>query len=171
MGSIFSPFRSPRIAMPGSHPVLTVLALVSFASGCAIEDRSPEGSRRDEEAIRTVVADYYSAISTRSWDATRIHFWDSALVQVRTAPGSAWRGFQGPDAYGAWLASRPGADVEIRPLRVDARQEGDVAAAWVETRRGTGDARSRTPADHFALRRIDGAWRITALATVMTEGN
>jgi hypothetical protein len=158
------------MVMPGFHPAFPLLALITIASGCAIEDRSPEGSRRDEEAIRTVVADYYSGISTRSWDATRIHFWDSALVQVRTTPGAGWRGFQGPDAYGDWLASRPGADVEIRPLRVDARQEGDFAAAWVETRRGTGDARSRTPADHFVLRRIDGAWRITALAAVMLEG-
>lgn len=155
--------------MLGSRPVLTVLALASLAAGCAIEDRSPDGSRRDEEAIRSVVASYYSGISTRSWDATRIHFWDSALVQVRTAPGAAWRGFFGPDAYGDWLTSRPGVDAEIRPLRVDARQEGDFAAAWVETRRGTGEDRSRAPADHFVLRRIDGAWRITALATVMRE--
>jgi hypothetical protein len=150
------------------RPVIALLAIASLAGGCVIEDRSPDGSRRDEDAIRDVVTSYYAGISTRSWDATRIQFWDSALVQVRTAPGEAWRGFPGPDGFGAWLVSRPGTDPEIRPLRIDARQEGDFAAAWVETRRGGGD-RSRTPADHFVLRRIDGAWRITGLATVMQE--
>jgi hypothetical protein len=155
--------------MPGSRALLTVLAIASLGGACVIEDRSPDGTRRDEEAIRSVVAAYYAGISTRAWDATRIHFWDSALVQVRTATGARWRGFSGPDAYGAWLASRPGADAEIRPLRVDARQEGDFAAAWVETRRGPVETRSSTPADHFVLRRIDGAWRITGLATVMQE--
>ena len=149
--------------------MIIVLALASLAAGCAIEDRSPDGGRRDEEAIRGVVTSYYSGVSTRSWDATRIHFWDSALVQVRTDPGTGWRGFTGADSYGAWLASRPGADAEIRALRIDARQEGDFAAAWVETRAAGAD-RSRTPADHFVLRRIDGAWRITGLATVMQDG-
>jgi hypothetical protein len=90
-------------------------------------------------------------------------------VQVRMAPGTGWRGFAGADGYGAWLASRPGADAEIRPLRIDARQEGDFAAAWVETR-VAGEDRSRGPADHFVLRRIGGAWRITGLATAVQEG-
>jgi hypothetical protein len=149
--------------------LLAALAIASVSAGCAIEDRSPEGSRRDEDAIRAVVNGYYEGISTRSWEGIRILFWDSALVQVRTPPGTAWRGFSGPDAFGAWLATRPGVDEEIRPLRIDARQEGDFAAAWVETRRPAED-RAGAPADHFDLRRIDGAWRITGLAAVMPPG-
>jgi len=140
------------------------LALVTLAAilqpACRIEDRSPEGSRRDEEQIRGVIAAYYDGVGSQSWASARPLFWDSATVQVRAANDTAWRQFRDPDAYGAFLAVRPGPHIAARPIRMDARQEEDVATVWVEVRRGEGGERT---AEHFALRKMDGAWRIVGM--------
>lgn len=146
---------------------LSAIVIVSM-SACRFEDRSPDGTRLDEEEIRAVVTAYYDGLTNRAWAGARTLFWDSATVQVRQTPVSTWRSFSDPDAYGAFLAARPGMDREIRALRIDTRQEGDFASAWVETRRVAGGARLRdTPPDHFLLRRIDGAWRIAGLVAVI----
>src|SRR5688500_11033659 len=95
---------------------LSALLLASLASACRFEDRSPDGTRLDEEEIRAVVAGYYDGLTNRAWESARLLFWDSATVQVRQTPVSSWRIFLDPDAYGAFLAARPGTDREIRPL-------------------------------------------------------
>lgn len=144
-------------------PRLGVVTSMLLLVACRVEDRSPDGSRRDEEAIRNAVTGYYRGLAQGNWPASRALFWDSAQVQIRAA--RAWQAFASPDDFGRYLASRPAttAPEGIRPLRIDARQEGDVAAAWAETRRGDA-ARSRSgTTDHFVLRRIEGSWRITNL--------
>ena len=139
-----------------------VLALAS----CTIEDRSPDGSRRDEEEIRSVVNGYYRGLAQRDWPGARALFWDSALVSVGTAAGA--RSFPTPDAFGQHLAVLPAgtAASPVRAVRIDARQEGDIAGAWAETRGAAPDGRQVPgPTDHFVLRRMDGAWRIITLTS------
>jgi hypothetical protein len=51
---------------------------------------------------------------------------------------------------------------DVRILRTDFRQQGDLAAAWVITRRRTPSGRT----EHVVLRRIDGDWRILSVAVV-----
>lgn len=68
--------------------------------------------------------------------------------------------------------SRPSADPagdpspgELRVVRMDLRQEGDLATAWVTTRRGAEDSRDRDDVlEHFVLRRGEGSWRIVNVA-------
>ena len=68
--------------------------------------------------------------------------------------------------------SRPRADPagdpspgELRVVRMDLRQEGDLATAWVTTRRGGENRKERDDVlEHFVLRRGEGSWRIVNVA-------
>lgn len=149
------------------------LAGVVLAAGCHIEDRTPTGSRRDEDAIRSVLATYYQSLSSRDWSRSRALFWDSATVELRRpAPDSAWRSFRNADAYHQYLARTYAGDrssvIAVRMFRLDARQQGDLASAWVITRRRpvAGEGREEVgTADNLVLRRDQGAWRIIGLAS------
>jgi hypothetical protein len=150
--------------------IVAVLAV----SACRIEDRTPAGSRRDDEAIRAVLAQYYRDVASHDWAASRALFWDSATVGVRgISPDTAWRDFRSADAYHRHLA-RVYVDggqprLSVRIFRLDLRQEGDLASAWVTTRRrplpGEGRAEVGT-SDNVVLRRDGGSWRILALASM-----
>ncbi len=155
--------RSISVAM-----AIVVLALVA----CRIEDRTPAGSRRDDETIRSILATYYRSVGERDWAGSRELFLDSAMVEVRIAGDSGWRDFTTADAYHhhlarTYAAAEPSA-IALRIFRLDLRQEGDLAAAWVTTRRRPvrGEGRSELGStDYFILRRSGGAWRIVALAS------
>jgi hypothetical protein len=59
----------------------------------------------------------------------------------------------------------------LRVVRMDLRQEGDVAAAWVTTRQpGAPDQRERDVLEHFVLRRGDGQWRIVNVVVASGRG-
>jgi len=68
--------------------------------------------------------------------------------------------------------SRPRADPagdpspgDLRVVRMDLRQEGDLATAWVTTRPAGEDDRERPDVlEHFVLRRGEGSWRIVNVA-------
>ena len=54
---------------------------------------------------------------------------------------------------------------ELRVVRMDLRQEGDLATAWVTTRLGAEDRKERDDVlEHFVLRRGEGSWRIVNVA-------
>jgi hypothetical protein len=54
---------------------------------------------------------------------------------------------------------------ELRVVRMDLRQEGDLATAWVTTRRGSDTRKDRDDVlEHFVLRRGEGSWRIVNVA-------
>jgi hypothetical protein len=54
---------------------------------------------------------------------------------------------------------------ELRVVRMDLRQEGDLAAAWVTTRLGgEGGPERGDVLEHFVLRRGEGSWRIVNVA-------
>jgi hypothetical protein len=132
-------------------------------AACRIENRAPVESLRNDEEIRATVATYYQSGAARDWDRVRTLFWDSAAIQRGPSEGGTWRAFESPDAYGAWLEAG-GGGVTFEPVRVEPRQYGDLATVWVTTRR-PGEARGSATTDHFLLRRMGGAWRITALAS------
>lgn len=139
------------------------VAVVFVLAGCRIENRAPAGSLRDDEAIRAVVATYYRSSTAGVWAEVRELFWDGAVIQRGPAEGGNWRAFESPDAFQGWLEAG-GWAAPLEPVRVEPRQDGDLAAVWVTTRRA-GTERGMASSDHFLLRRIDGAWRITSLAS------
>ncbi len=151
-----------------------LLAGVLFLASCQIEDRTPTGSRRDDDAIRAVLATYYRALGERDLAGSRAMFWDSASVELRSVlPDTAWRDFRSADAYHTFLRHAYAGDrtslIAVRMFRIDVRQQGDVASAWIITRRrplhGEGRAEVGT-ADNLVLRRSASGWRIVSLVSV-----
>jgi hypothetical protein len=68
-----------------------------------------------------------------------------------------------------WLRGVEREHFDARILRTDFRQQGDLAAAWVVTRRRTplgSTSIERDWVEHVVLRRIDGDWRILSVAVV-----
>jgi hypothetical protein len=68
-----------------------------------------------------------------------------------------------------WLQGAERRNFDVRVLRTDLRQEGDLAAAWVVTSRRTPSGSTSIERDwieHVVLRRIDGDWRILSVAAV-----
>lgn len=152
----------------GSLLWLGLLAIVS----CHIEDHTPTGSRHDEEAVQGLVTRYARTLSDRDWTAARRLFWpdatysgpmlpmdddDHQAVSIDLALGVLARRLEGLDT----------ARFDIRILRADYRQEGDLAAVWLVTRRVlpvAGSVTEREWYEHMVLRRIGDEWRILSLA-------
>lgn len=143
------------------------LASIVLLAGCAIEDRTPAGSRADEAEIRNVVATYYRGIDARALEPVRGMLWDS--LQVITAESGVWRSIRGADAWLDSLASRRGALpaglADVETLRFDVRQDGDIAAVWTVLR-GAAGAR----VDHVLLARSRDGWRIVGVASAPRRG-
>ena len=49
-----------------------------LVAGCQIEDHTPTGSRRDEEAVQALVSRYARTLSDRDWGGARVLFWSDA---------------------------------------------------------------------------------------------
>jgi hypothetical protein len=156
----------------------TVLCLgLVLAAGCRIEDHTPTGSRRDEEAVQALVSRYARTLSDRDWSGARALFWpdatysgpmlpaddgDHQAVPIDLALGMIARRVEGLD---------PGR-FDVRILRSDYRQEGDLAAVWLTTRRllpVAGSMKEGEWIEHLVLRRIDGEWRILSLAATASR--
>ena len=151
----------------------TLLSLgLMLAAACHIEDHTPTGSRRDEEAVQTLVARYARTLSERDWTGARALFWSDAIysgpmlptegglhqaVPIDLALNTIARRVEGLDA----------ARFDVRVLRSDYRQDGDLAAVWLTTRRlmpVAGSVIGGEWIEHLLLRRIHGEWRILSLA-------
>jgi hypothetical protein len=143
---------------------LIAVAGALVISACAVEDRTPTGTRRDDEAIQRLLVAYARAIEAGRWDDVRSLCWTEATYQVATPT----RNLVLPlDSARSRLLPERGAPMEIRILRSDARQEGDLAAAWlVSGRRSTADDRGPETdwTEHLVLRRIGGEWKILVIA-------
>lgn len=146
------------------------LALVS-ASGCRIEDHTPGGSRRDEEAVLELVARYARGMAARDWGAVRALFWREGSYSGPMVPRSVGEAVPIDSALGHLSRALDGVSPErfdVRVLRTDFRQDGDLAAAWVTTRRRTPLAGAGTVerdwVEHLVLRRIGNSWRILSVA-------
>ena len=143
-----------------------------LAVGCRIEDHTPTGTRRDEEAVQALVSRYARSLSDRDWGGARALFWPDAIYSGPLLPteGSAHQAVP-IDLALAMIARRvegldPGR-FDVRVLRSDYRQDGDLAAVWLTTRRLLPVAGSVVDGEwieHLVLRRIGGEWRILSLA-------
>ena len=148
---------------------------VLVAGACRIEDRTPTGTRRDEDRIQHLISRYARNLSARDWPGVRSLFWQDGTYAGPLGPGAPTTYHQAVSIDAAlrvldgWLQGAEPRNFEVRVLRTDLRQEGDLAAAWVVTRRRTPSGSTSTERDwieHVVLRRIDGDWRILSVAAV-----
>jgi hypothetical protein len=149
------------------RPVAVACALVIGA--CRIEDHTPTGSRSDDEAIQHVLREYTRGLSARDWPCVRELFWSEATYEMTRPTGNLILPID--SARPRLLPSGDPGDgriFDVRVLRADTRQEGDLAATWLVTRR-----RLTSPAgvvfesdwtEHLILRRIGGEWHILSIA-------
>lgn len=156
----------------------TVLCLgLLLPAGCRIEDHTPTGSRRDEEAVQALVSRYARTLSDRDWSGARALFWADATYSDPMLPtdGGAHQAIPIDLALGMIARRVQGLDparFDVRVLRSDYRQDGDLAAVWLTTQRllpVAGSVRDGEWIEHLVLRRIDGEWRILSLAAEARE--
>jgi hypothetical protein len=158
---------------------LAALGLGMLAvGGCRIEDRTPAGSRRDEDRIQQLISRYAQSLSARDWTGVRSLFWQDGSYAGPIGPGAVTDHHQAVSIDAAlrvlerWLQGSERGNFDVRVLRTDLRQEGDLAAAWVVTRRRIPSGSTFTDRDwieHVVLRRIDGDWRILSVAAVSSR--
>jgi hypothetical protein len=151
--------------------LLLAAACLGTAAGCRIEDRTPEGTRRDEIAVQNVLARYTRGLDRRDWDQVRSLFWRNGTYSGPLIPRSAGNPVPIDSALGIFARTLDGHEAstfQVRSLRTDLRQEADVAAAWVTLRRRTPLAGAgvveRDWVEHVVLRRIGSSWRILSVA-------
>jgi len=149
-----------------------------MVTGCRIEDRTPTGSRRDEDTIQHLLGRYARRLSQRNWTGVRELFWQDGSYAGPIGPGAPASYHQAVTIDAAlktmdrWLRGVEERNFDVRVVRTDLRQEGDLAAAWLTTRRITPSGPSAIESDwveHIVLRRIDDDWRILSVA-VATPG-
>ena len=149
-----------------------LLALcLGAASACRIEDHTPAGTRRDEDAVQVIIARYARRLSVRDWDQVRALFWRNGTYSGPMIPRSAGNALPIDSALHVIARTVEGpeaATFQVRVLRTDLRQEGDLAAVWVTLRRrtplpGAGPV-ERDWVEHMVLRRIGPNWRILSVA-------
>jgi len=153
------------------HRMLLCLGLLAGVS-CRIEDHTPTGSRRDEEAVQAIVTRYARTLSDRDWSAARALFWPDATYSGPMLPMDSDTHQAVPIDLALGLLARrlEGLDArrfDIRVLRADYRQEGDLAGVWLVTRRVlpvAGSVTDREWIEHMVLRRLGDQWRILSLA-------
>ena len=151
--------------------LLLVAACVGAATGCRIEDHTPAGTRRDEVAVQDVLSRYTRGLDRRDWDQVRSLFWRNGTYSGPLIPRSAGNPVSIDSALGIFAFTLDGHEpstFQVRSMRTDLRQEGDVAAAWVTLRRRTPLAGAgvveRDWVEHIVLRRIGSSWRILSVA-------
>ena len=156
----------------------TVLCLgLLIAAGCRIEDHTPTGTRQDEEAVQALVSRYARTLSERDWTGVRALFWPDATYSspLVLATGNGHQAVPVDDALGVLARRTDGiasGRFDVRVLRSDYRQDGDLAAVWLLTRRlmpVAASVRGGEWIEHLVLRRIDGEWRILSVAATASR--
>ena len=110
------------------------------AAACRIEDHTPAGTRRDEDAVQEIVARYARGWTARDWDQVRALFWRNGTYSGPLIPRSAGNALPIDSALRVIARTVEGPEAgtfQVRVLRTDLRQEGDLAAVWVTLRRRT----------------------------------
>ena len=151
--------------------LLLLCLCAGAASACRIEDHTPAGTRRDEDAVQVIIARYARRLSVRDWDQVRALFWRNGTYSGPMIPRSAGNALPIDSALhviARTVAGPEAASFQVRVLRTDLRQEGDLAAVWVTLRRrmplpGAGPV-ERDWVEHMVLRRIGPNWRILSVA-------
>jgi hypothetical protein len=152
--------------------LLAALCLgATVVPACRIEDHTPAGTRRDEDAVQEIVARYARRLSNRDWDRVRALFWRNGTYSGPMIPRSAGNALSIDSALHVLARAVDGPEAaafDVRVLRTDLRQEGDLTAVWVTLRRrvplpGVGPI-ERDWVEHLVLRRIGTNWRILSVA-------
>jgi SnoaL-like protein len=148
-----------------------LLAALCLTSACRIEDHTPTGSRRDEVAVQQVLARYTRGLDRREWDQVRSLFWRNGTYSGPLIPRSLSQAVPIDSALGVIARTMDGTHpsrFQVRSLRTDLRQEGDLATAWVTLRRRTplagAGSLERDWIEHLVLRRVGSNWRILSVA-------
>ena len=151
--------------------LLLAAACLGAAAGCRIEDHTPAGTRRDEVAVQDVLARYTRGLDRRDWDQVRALFWRNGTYSGPLIPRSTGNPVSIDSAlrvFARTLGGHEPSTFQVRSLRTDLRQEGDIAAVWVTLRRRTPLAGAGTTerdwVEHLVLRRIGSSWRILSVA-------
>jgi SnoaL-like domain len=140
--------------------------------GCRIEDHTPTGSRQDEIALESLLRRYSRDLADRNWADVRALFWGEGSYSGPLVPRSVGRAVSIDSALRTIAFTVDGArsqSYDVRVLRTDLRQDGDLASAWITVRRrmplanGSGWA-ERDWLEHLVFRRIGGRWRIISVA-------
>ncbi len=143
-----------------------------LAAACRIEDHTPTGTRHDEEAVQALVSRYARTLSGRDWNGARALFWSDAIYSGPLLPmdSGAHQAVPIDFALGTIARRVAGFDparFDVRVLRSDYRQDGELAAVWLTTHRllpVAGSVSDGEWIEHLVLRRIKGEWRILSLA-------
>jgi hypothetical protein len=157
--------------MARRSPALLLILILMGTVACRIEDHTPTGSRRDEDAVQALIAGYARTLSTRDWQAARALFWADASYAgpMIPVPGDGHQAVPIDLAINSIARRVEGLDsqrFDVRILRADIRQDGDIAAVWMTTRRripAAGRVIEGDWVEHLVLRRIDGEWRILSV--------
>ncbi|MGE5231487.1 MAG: hypothetical protein ACM3NS_07070 [Deltaproteobacteria bacterium] len=150
------------------RPRAAVVACVLLATACRIEDHTPTGSRSDDEAIQHVLVEYTRARSARDWPCLRELFWGEATYELALPTRNLVLPIDSARQRLLPVADSGAGSFDVRILRSDTRQEGDLAAAWLLSRRRlaspAGVVRESDYTEHLVLRRVGGEWRILSIA-------
>ncbi|HEX2217478.1 MAG TPA: nuclear transport factor 2 family protein [Gemmatimonadales bacterium] len=151
--------------------LLLAALCLGAAAGCRIEDHTPTGTRRDEVAVQEVLARYTRGMDRQDWDQVRALFWRNGTYSGPLVPRSTGHAVPIDSALrviGRTLGSSDPSTFQVRSLRTDLRQEGDLATAWLTLRRTApiagGEPVERDWVEHLVLRRIGSSWRILSVA-------
>ncbi len=156
-------------------PLAFVCIGLLVGMGCRIEDRTPTGTRRDEDTIHQLLGRYAQRMSVRDWAGVKSLFWPDGTYSGPIGPGARSDFRQAVSIDSAlrtlerWLRGVERENFDVRVLRTDFRQQGDLAAAWIVTRRRTPSGSTSVERDwfeHVVFRQIDGDWRILSVAVV-----
>ena len=112
-------------------------------------------------------------MSERDWAGVRSLFWQDGIYGGPLGPGAPSDYHQAVSIDAAvrilerWLRGVEQGNFDVRVMRTDFRQQGDLAAVWLVTRRRVPSGSTSIERDwieHVVLRRIDDEWRILSVA-------
>jgi hypothetical protein len=130
-------------------------------------------------AVHQLLNRYAQRLSEHDWAGVRALFWQDGSYSGPIGPATSPGHHQAISIDTAlrvlerWLGGADRENFDVRVLRTDFRQQGDLAAAWVVTRRRTPSGSTSLERDwveHVVLRQIDGDWRILSVAVVSPQG-
>lgn len=143
--------------------LLAVLGVV-MVGGCSLEYRPPEGSARERELIRAVIDTFHLRLSQDR---------DEFVSSLPTGVQVSWRSRESASPTDLWQAVRDftgrlgGTRLAARALRVQIRQEGDLADAWVSAEWSLALASGQSAVFHpralFVLTKEGGGWNVRSV--------
>ena len=152
------------------------LMFAGAVAGLALEGAAgsvASADPRDEARVRQTVLAIPTNCDLRAFDAVQPLFADEAVIDYT----SLWGGrpeTTTPEALMiAWRGVLPGFDAtwhEIGDLRVSVAGDQARATSTVDARHWIGERTWRVKGRYaFALRKIDGRWRVTRMTLTVTE--